>query len=96
VCAIRSPVSEYESAAQRPLWDIVSFAIGKKLEPKLDESGGPARWGGTKWNVIWQTFRLPGFACTMESRLPETISGEDFTRIYPIQFLILSPPSAPK
>jgi galactokinase len=74
---------EYESARAATYMGYRFLCDWEKLEPKLDESGALPRWVEPKWNGYLANVSPSRFRMLYESRLPETISGEDFTRIYP-------------
>jgi len=83
---------EYESARAATSMDIVSFGDWEKLEPKNWDESGALPLGGTQMDGLsGKHFGLPGFACHYGSRLPETISGEDFTRIIPFILISFTP-----
>jgi galactokinase len=75
---------EYESARAATFMGYRFLCDWEKLEPKLDESGALPRWVEPKWNGYLANVSPSQFRMHYENRLPETISGEDFTKIYPI------------
>ena len=75
---------EYESARAATFMGYRFLCDFEKLEPKLDESGALPRWVEPKWNGYLANVSPSQFRMHYENRLPETISGEDFTMIYPI------------
>jgi galactokinase len=75
---------EYEAARAAAFMGYHFLCDWEKLEPKLDESGALPRWVEPKWNGYLANISPSQFRMHYENCLPETISGEDFTRIYPI------------
>ena len=75
---------EYEAARAATFMGYNFLCDWEKLESKLDESGALPRWVEPKWNGYLANISPSQFRMRYENRLPETISGEDFTRIYPI------------
>lgn len=75
---------EYESARAATFMGYRFLCDFEKLEPKLDESGALPRWVEPKWNGYLANVSPSRFRMRYENRLPETISGEDFTGIYPV------------
>ena len=75
---------EYESARAATFMGYQFLCDWEKLEPRLDESGALPRWVEPKWNGYLANMSPSQFRMGYESRLPETISGEEFTMIYPI------------
>lgn len=75
---------EYESARAATFMGYRFLCDWEKLEPKLDESGALPRWVEPKWNGYLANVSPSRFRMDYENRLPETISGKDFTRIYPV------------
>lgn len=75
---------EYESARAATFMGYRFLCDWENLAPMLDESGALPRWVEPKWNGYLANISPSRFRMHYESRLPETISGEDFTRIYSI------------
>jgi galactokinase len=75
---------EYESARAATYMGYRFLCDWEKLEPTLDESGALPRWVDAKWNGYLANISPSQFRMRYENRLPETISGEDFTRRYPL------------
>lgn len=74
---------EYESARAATFMGYRFLCDWEKLEPKMDESGALPRWVEPKWNGYLANISPFQFRMDYEKRLPENISGEDFTGIYP-------------
>jgi L-arabinokinase len=75
---------EYESARAATFIGYRFLCDWESLEPMLDESGALPRWVEPRWNGYLANISPSQFRMHYENRLPETISGEDFARIYPI------------
>jgi galactokinase len=75
---------EYESARAATFIGYRFLCDWESLEPTLDESGALPRWVEPRWNGYLANISPSQFRMHYENRLPETISGEDFARIYPI------------
>lgn len=75
---------EYESARAATFMGYRFLCDFEKLDPKLDESGALPRWVEPKWDGYLANVSPSRFRMDYENRLPERISGEEFTRIHPI------------
>ena len=75
---------EYESARAATFMGYRFLCDWENLAPALDESGALPRWSEPRWNGYLANVSPSQFRMQYESRLPETISGEDFTMIHPI------------
>jgi galactokinase len=75
---------EYESARAATFMGYRFLCDWEKLVPKLDESGALPRWVEPKWNGYLANISPSRFRRDYEHRLPEHISGKDFTGFYPV------------
>jgi len=73
---------EYESARAATFMGYRFLCDWENLETKLDESGAISRWVDPKWNGYLANLSPSLFHMLYERRLPETISGDKFTRLY--------------
>ena len=74
---------EYESARAAAFMGYAYLCDWEKLELRLDESGILPRWVEPKWNGYLANLSPSQFRLHYENRLPEYISGDDFTKVYP-------------
>jgi len=74
---------EYESARAATFMGYRFLCDWENLEPKLDESGALPRWVEPKWNGYLANLPPSEFRQRYESRLPETLEGADFQKVYP-------------
>jgi galactokinase len=75
---------EYESARTATFMGYRFLCDWENLVPALDESGALPRWVEPKWNGYLANISPSRFRRDYEHRLPENISGEDFTGKYPV------------
>jgi L-arabinokinase len=75
---------EYEAARAATFMGYRFLCDLEKLEPALDESGALPRWVEPKWNGYLANLAPSRFRRDHEASLPEAISGEDFTKRYPV------------
>ncbi len=73
---------EYESARTATFMGYRFLCDWEKLEPRLDETGALPRWVEPKWNGYLANVSPSQFRSLYEQRLPESISGEEFNRLY--------------
>jgi L-arabinokinase len=74
---------EYESARAAAFMGYRYLCEWENLEPRLDESGSLPRWVEPQWNGYLANLTPSQFRTRYENRLPETITGQDFNRVYP-------------
>jgi L-arabinokinase len=75
---------EYESARSATFMGYRFLCDWEKLEPRLDESGALPRWVEPRWNGYLANLSPSLFCQWYENRLPESILGADFSRVYPV------------
>jgi galactokinase len=73
---------EYESARAATFMGYRFLCDWEKLEPVLDESGALPRWVEPKWNGYLANVTPSQFCANYEARLPESISGAEFNKLY--------------
>lgn len=73
---------EYESARTATFMGYRFLCDFEKLEPMLDESGALPRWIESKWNGYLANVSPSQFRTKYESRLPESMSGLAFNKLY--------------
>jgi len=73
---------EYESARTATFMGYRFLCDWEKLEPVLDESGALPRWVEPKWNGYLANLTPSEFRARYEARLPESMTGAEFTRRY--------------
>jgi galactokinase len=73
---------EYESARAATFIGYRFLCDWEKLEPVLDESGALPRRVETKWNGYLANLTPSLFRANYETRLPESMSGSDFNKLY--------------
>lgn len=73
---------EYESARAATFMGYHYLCDWENLEPKLDQSGAVSRWVEPKWNGYLANLTPSLFQTLYERRLPETITGDEFNRVY--------------
>lgn len=73
---------EYESARTATFMGYRFLCDWEKLEPVLDESGALPRWVEPKWNGYLANLTPSQFRTNYEARLPETMSGVEFNKLY--------------
>ena len=75
---------EYESARAATYMGYRYLCDWEGLEPRLDESGALPRWVEPRWNGYLANLSPSEFRSAYEYRLPEAISGEAFSKRYPV------------
>ncbi len=75
---------EYESARAATFMGYRFLCDWEKLEPILDESGALPRWVEPRWNGYLANVSPSQFHTKYEARLPESISGAEFNKLYAI------------
>ncbi len=73
---------EYESARAATFMGYRFLCDMEKLEPVLDNSGALPRWTESKWNGYLANISPSQFRSRYEGRLPESVSGADFNKLY--------------
>ncbi len=73
---------EYEAARAATFMGYRFLCDFENLAPCLDESGILPRWTEPRWNGYLANLSPSEFRSTYEDRLPETISGADFTKAH--------------
>lgn len=75
---------EYESARAATFMGYSFLCDWEKLEPVLNESGALPRWVESKWNGYLANITPSQFRTKYEARLPESMSGTEFNKLYAI------------
>jgi galactokinase len=75
---------EYESARAATFMGYRLLCDWENLEPVLDESGALPRWVEPKWNGYMANISPSEFRTKYEGRLPESMLGEEFNKLYAI------------
>jgi galactokinase len=75
---------EYESARSATFMGYRFLCDFEKLEPVLDESGALPRWVDPRWNGYLANVSPSLFRSLYDQRLPERLSGRDFSTQHPI------------
>jgi galactokinase len=75
---------EYESARAATFMGYRFLCDWEKLEPVLDESGALPRWAEPKWNGYLANLSPSQFRALYEARLPESLSGAEFSKTHTI------------
>ena len=75
---------EYEAARAATFMGYRFLCDWENLEPKLDESGALPRWVEPKWDGYLANLSPSLFRRDYEYRLPESLSGDAFTGLYPV------------
>jgi galactokinase len=73
---------EYESARAATFMGYRFLCDLEKLEPVLDKSGALPRWIESRWNGYLANVSPSQFRTRYEARLPESISGANFNKLY--------------
>lgn len=73
---------EYESARTATFMGYRFLCDWEGLEPKLDETGALPRWVEPKWNGYLANVSPSQFRSLYEQKLPESMSGKAFTKLY--------------
>jgi len=73
---------EYESARAATFMGYRFLCDWENLEPVLDESGALPRWVEPRWNGYLANVSPSQFRAKYEPRLPESISGAEFNKLY--------------
>lgn len=82
---VRHAVSglEYESTRAATFMGYRYLCDWENLEPVLDESGALPRWIEPRWQGYLANLSPSLFRALYEQRLPISISGDEFSRLYP-------------
>jgi L-arabinokinase len=75
---------EYEAARAATFMGYRYLCTWEQLEPLLEESGVITRWVEPKWNGYLANLSPSLFRERYESRLPEQITGAEFSKNYPV------------
>ena len=74
---------EYEGARAATFMGYRYLCDWENLEPRLDETGTLPRWVESKWNGYLARISPSEFRQSYEERLPQSVSGRDFSEMYP-------------
>ena len=74
---------EYEAARAAAFMGYRYLCDWEELKPRLDESSILPRWVEPKWNGYLANLSPSQFRLHYENRLPEYITGKNFTEVYP-------------